>query len=143
MTVALSRSPLEPLQVALYQWLRDDKMLSGLVTGIFDRTAPEGQEYDYVTIGELLSTEDNDLSNFGREVTVTFHVWTKAHGNRPGFRIAARLIELLDHREREIDVDGHRIVSIRHEFDQALTDPDPEIRHHVVRFRIITTQNGD
>jgi hypothetical protein len=31
-------------------------------------------------------------------------------------------------------------VSIRNEFDQALTDPDPEIRHHVLRFRVITAQ---
>jgi len=32
------------------------------------------------------------------------------------------------------------IVSVRQEYDQALVDPDPQIRHHVLRFRIITAQ---
>jgi hypothetical protein len=32
------------------------------------------------------------------------------------------------------------VVRSEHQFSQALTVPDPEIRHHVVRFRIETAQ---
>ena len=41
-------------------------------------------------------------------------------------------------RPAERGLRGPRIV--RHEFDQALTDPNPELRHHVLRFRIVTDQ---
>lgn len=134
---AESASPLNPLQIALYERLTGDAELMGLVTGVFDH-APEGQAQPYVTIGETLSTPDNAHGVFGRQVVATVHVWTRARGNAPGQAIAARIVALLDH--RPLSVVGHRVVSVRCEFDQALRDPDPEIRHHVLRFRITTTQ---
>jgi hypothetical protein len=88
---------------------------------------------------------DNDHGGYGRQVTQTLHIWTKARGNATGQDIANRINELLDHQHDALTAAfqapaGHRVVSIRNEFDQALTDPDPEIRHHVLRFRVITAQ---
>lgn len=136
----ISKSPIHPLQTALYQRLAGDAALAALATGGVWDEVPEGAEHPYVRIGDHLSIEDNDHSGFGREVTVTIHVWSKARGNAQGQAIAARIGELLDEQERQLHVDGHRVVSCRSEFDQALADPNPEIRHHVIRFRIITTQ---
>ncbi|HEX6682431.1 MAG TPA: DUF3168 domain-containing protein [Candidatus Limnocylindrales bacterium] len=133
------RSPVHPVQVALYERLTDDPSLSALVTGVFDQV-PEGQPHPYVRIGDQLSIGDNDHSGYGRQITSTIHVWTRSRGNAEGQAIAARIAELLNEQERELDVDGHRVVSCRLEYDQALPDPDPQIRHHVVRFRITTTQ---
>lgn len=135
----ISQSPIHPVQVALYERLTGDPTLMGMVTGVFDQV-PEDQDKPYVRLGEHLSIPDNDHSGFGREITETLHVWTRERGNAAGQAIAARVIALLDHRPDDLVVDGHRVVSIRHEFDQALTDPDPEVRHHVIRFRIITDQ---
>jgi hypothetical protein len=131
------RSPLHPVQLAIHQRLTGDDILMNLVTGVFDQV-PEDQPHPYVRIGEHLSVPDNTHDSFGREVTVTLHVWTRARGNATGQAIADRVGVLLDH--QPLTVEGHRAVSVRQEFDQALRDPDPEVRHHVMRFRVTTTQ---
>lgn len=138
MTAPISRSPVHPVQKAVYGRLSGDPTLAGLVTGVYDEV-PEGTVHPYVRIGDHLSIPDNDHGGFGREITVTIHVWSRARGNSQGQAIANRIGELLDHR-RDLTVAGHRVISIRQEFDQALPDPDPELRHHVLRFRIITEQ---
>ncbi|MEU5950325.1 DUF3168 domain-containing protein [Micromonospora sp. NPDC047465] len=140
MTAPVSRSPLHAVQMALYRRLKDDPALTALATGGVWDEVPEGTPYPYIRIGDHLSTPDNDHGGFGREVTVTIHVWTKARGNSQGQGIAGRIGELLDHRPRDLAVVGHRVVSIRQEFDQAFPDANPELRHHVIRFRIITDQ---
>lgn len=147
--MATSKSPLNPLQRAIVTTLRADTTLAGLLAPALHVTpaAPAvldqvlgGQAYPYVRIGESNSTPDNDHSGFGRDVTQTLHIWTKTRGNITGQDIAARITELLDHRLDALTMTDHRVVSIRQEFDQALTDPDPDIRHHVLRFRVVTVQ---
>lgn len=141
MTEPVSRSPVHPVQVALYERLTRDAELMSLVTGVYDQV-PEGVARPYVRIGDHVSTADNDLTSYGRQILSTVHVWTEARGNAPGQQIANRIVELLDHQAAALSelVDGHRVVSIRHEYDQALPDPNPQIRHHVIRFRITTAQ---
>lgn len=151
----INRSPLNPLQAALVAVLRGDATLKTLLAPIKGMTPPtvavvdqppEGQAYPYVTIGEHISVPSYDLTSFGRDITETLHVWTRVNSNGPGQAIANRLIELLDHQHRALSAvpvlasAGQRIVRISCDFDQALRDPDPQIRHHVVRFRIETTQ---
>lgn len=140
MTAPVSRSPIHAVQVALYQRLTGDSALMTLLPGGVHDQVPEGTAYPYVRIGDHLSIPDNDHGGFGREITVTVHVWTRARGNAQGQQIADRIIELLDHQAPSLVVSGHRVVSVRCEFDQALTDPNPELRHHVIRFRIVTQQ---
>lgn len=148
-----SRNPLTPLQRVLLARLRADATLVSLLAPVKDVTPatpavvdqpPEGQVKPYVEIGDHLSIPDNDLSSFGREVTETFHVWTQTRSNGPGQAIADAITASLDHQVAAISAglaaSGHKCVSIRQEFDQALKDPDPQIRHHVVRFRIQTQQ---
>ena len=141
MTVPVSRSPLNPLQAAIYGRLAGDAALAAMVTDVYDQV-PEATVGDYLIIGDHLSTPDNDHGSFGREVTETVHIWTRRRGTKTGQDIAARVTELLDHQPRALSalLAGHRVVSIRCEFDQALKDPNPEIRHHVLRFRITTAQ---
>ena len=146
MTQPTSKSPLNALQKAMVTRLKADATLTALL-GAADRIVDqprEGMPYPYVRVGDALSTPDNTHTSFGREVVETLHVWTKERGTLTGQDIAGRIVELLDHKWRELSAllaaDGHKCVSIRAEFDQALTDPDPEIRHHVLRFRLQTEQ---
>lgn len=141
MTAPVSYSPVHAVQVGIYRRLTGDPVLMGMVVGVYDQV-PEDKPKPYVRIGDHLSIPDNAHGRYGREITSTIHVWTEALGNMQGQSIAARINELLDHRPYELSelVDGSRIVSIRNEFDQALTDSDPKVRHHVLRFRIITEQ---
>lgn len=115
--------------------------LLGNKPNVFDGP-PESATYPYVALGDHLSIPDNAQGQYGREVTETVHIWTKGRSNKDGQAIANRVSALLDHRVAELSaaLTGHRCVSIRQEFDQALRDPDPQIRHHVVRFRVQTQQ---
>lgn len=140
----VNRLPNSPVQGALYAILIGDAPLMALLPGGVNDQPPEGAMKPYVRLGDHLSTPDNDHTAFGREITETLHVWTKSRSNGPGQAIANRIVELLDHQVSTLSAalaaDGHECVSIRHEFDQALEDPDPQVRHHVVRFRICTSQ---
>lgn len=153
MTAPTTRNPATPIQRAIVAILRADSAFVGLLApikgvtpstpAVVDEPA-EGQSKPYIRVGDHLSTPDNDHTSKGREVTETIHVWTQARSNAPGQAIADRVTALLDHKvvgfSAALAADGHRCVTIRQEFDQALEDPDPQIRHHVLRFRIQTVQ---
>ncbi|MEX5636533.1 DUF3168 domain-containing protein [Parafrankia sp. FMc2] len=89
-----------------------------------------------MTLGEATEVPDNVHGGFGRQTVITLHVWTTARGYAQGSQIADRLIALLDH--QPLAIAGRRWISTRYEFGQALPDPDPRIRHHLLRFRITT-----
>jgi len=146
-------NPASAIQRSLVTILRGDPTLAGLLASIKNVTpatpavvdqAAEGQAKPYVRVGDHLSIPDYDHTSAGREVTETLHVWTQERSNGPGQAIADRVTALLDHQTAAfsavLETHGHRCVAIRQEFDQALEDPDPQIRHHVLRFRIQTEQ---
>lgn len=148
-----NHNPAIAIQRAIVERLRADATLITLLAPIKDVTPatpavvdqpPEGQLKPYIRIGDHLSIPDNDHTSFGREVTETLHVWTKERSSKPGQAIADAVTASLDHKVAEfsalLEPSGHKCVSIRQEFDQGLEDPDPQIRHHVVRFRIQTQQ---
>jgi hypothetical protein len=137
-------SPIGPLQVAMVALLKGDTDLVTLLGGqkVFDQRAPEGTQYPYVLVGDHLSIPDNTHTTSGRDITVTVHVWTRTRTNKQGQDIAAAVSALLDHQVAALNavLVGHKVVAIRNNFDQALTDPDPELRQHVLRFRVQTSQ---
>jgi hypothetical protein len=146
MTQPVSKSPLNPVQQAILAVLSGDAALVTLLGGagrILD-DVPEGQTYPYVVLGDHLSIADGSHTSYGRQVTETLHIWTQKKGNKSGQDILARIDALLHNKPAAMSAAlaslGHRCVSIRNEFDQALRDPDPRLRHHVVRFRVITAQ---
>lgn len=153
MTQPTLNLPTSAVQKAFVARLRGDATLAGMLATTKGVSPPtpavvdqvtEGQAYPYIRVGDHLSVGDNDLTSYGREITENLHVWTRTRGNGPGQAIANRCAALLDHQTAAISAllaaDGHKCVTIRLEFDQALTDPDPEIRHHVLRFRLQTQQ---
>ena len=153
MTTLPTRNPTTPIQRAIVARLRADSTLATLlasIEGVSPATPavvdqpPEGQTKPYIRVGDHLSIPDNCHTSMGREVTETLHIWTKARTSKQGQDIADAVTASLDHQVAAfsalLEVDGHRCVTIRQEFDQALEDPDPQIRHHVLRFRIQTEQ---
>lgn len=107
--------------------------------GVFDEVR-ENVKMPYVRIGELHSIPKNTHTSFGREVSCTIHTWTNDGTNLTAARIADQIQRALDHRPRDFEMPSNRTISIRLEFDQALKDPKPHVRHFVQRFRITTTQ---
>lgn len=138
----------QPVKVALYGVLTGDSTLIGMLAphprpgagkigGVYDG-APEGATYPYVDLGEAIETARNRHGGYGADVVVTLHVWSEQRGYKEGLDIVARLRRLLDH--RPLTVEGHQVVSVRHEQTLTLRDPNPELRHLPVRFRITTEQ---
>lgn len=135
MTTAVT--PMHPIQRAIYALLTGDTALTAMINGVFDHV-PEPKAHPYVEIGEAIETPRNSHGSFGRETSVTLHTWTNARGFAEGDAIVTRLMQLLDH--QPLTIDGQNHIATRYEFGQALRDPDPQIRHHVTRFRIVTEQ---
>lgn len=128
-----------PVQQAIYDRLTGDSNLMGLVSGVFDY-APEDVDHPYIVIGEVLTTPDNRHGGFGRSMLATLHIWTRSRGFASALTIEDRITQLLDH--QDLTIPGHHTVSVRYEFSQTLTDPEPpgDIRHIPIRFRVITEQ---
>lgn len=122
------------VQTAVYQALTADAELAGKV---WDEV-PEGTAMPYVVIGEAIETPDNRHGEFGWQTAVTLHVWSRRRGFSEANEIASRVVKVLDHRPLAVP-DRHHVVT-RYEFAQTLRDPQPGVRHVVLRFRILTEQ---
>ncbi|MFB7225239.1 DUF3168 domain-containing protein [Streptomyces sp. NPDC056227] len=133
-------SPMLPVQGAILQVLYDDGTLAGMVESIYDHL-PETATYPFVVLGEALETPDNRHGGFGRQTVITLHVWSQYRGYAEALRIGERITGLLDH--QPLNIFGLDHISTRFEFSQTLTDPEPpgDIRHLVLRYRIVTEQH--
>ncbi|MGA5374245.1 DUF3168 domain-containing protein [Streptomyces griseoincarnatus] len=135
-----AESAMRPVQAAVYARLTGDATLMALIRGVFD-FVPEPDAYPYVVIGEATEVPDNRHGGFGRQTVITLHVWTQSEGHGPGLTIGDRVTELLDH--QPLTITGLDHIATRFEFSQTLTDPEPpgNIRHVVLRYRIVTEQH--
>lgn len=129
-------TPLLPVQQAFYDRMTGDPTLMAMA-GVWDYV-PENASHPYVVLGEAIETPRNAHGEFGRETVETLHVWSRSRGFSEALTILSRLVELFDH--QPLTVDGQDMISVRYEFSQALRDPDPEIRHIPIRFRVTTEQ---
>lgn len=130
-----------PVQRSIYARLTGDPALMDLIKSVYDYL-PEDVPYPFVVIGEATEAPDNRHGGFGRQTVITVHVWTQYRGHTQGLTIAARVTELLDH--TPLPIDGLRHIATRFEFQQTLTDPTPpgNIRHVVLRYRVVTEQGS-
>lgn len=132
---ATASSPFNEVQKQMYA------ALSGNISaGVYDNV-PERTSKPWVTIGEVFGIPDNFHGGFGWDILATAHVWTKSLGFKSALDVAAEIIAILDHKRDSLDVPATwSIVSIRFVQLQTLRDPDPEIRHVPVQFRIVIHQ---
>lgn len=133
-------APMLAVQSAVYARLKGDVTLTGMISGVYDYV-PETAAYPFVVIGEALETPDNRHGGFGRQTVITLHAWSRYQGYAQVLRIGARVTELLDH--QPLTIPGLSWIATRFEFSQTLTDPEPpgDIRHLVLRYRIVTEQH--
>ena len=136
MTTPTAAAPFNALLTGLFATLSD-----GLDSaGVYD-DVPERITKPYITMGELFSVPDDWHGGFGWDILSTIHVWTKSRGFKTAVDIANEIIALLDHKLKAITLpDSWYVVSIRFVQLSTLRDPDPEIRHVPVQFRIVIHQ---
>jgi hypothetical protein len=133
----IADSPAEAIQVAVFARLSADAPLAALGATVVDDT--DGATYPYVSIGEGTETADNAHDRFGRDSTITMHVWSSEKGFQQANRITNRIVQLMDH--QPLTVEGHTVIAIRSLTITRMRDPrEPFVRHVAVPFRVVTAQ---
>jgi hypothetical protein len=130
-------SALWPLQLAVVQKLQDHEPLMALVSGVYDEV-PEKAAHPYVTLGSITETADDAHNTPGLEATVVLHIWSKYLGYREAAQILAQLDAALD--RQPLEVAGFTDVSIAHRQHTSMRDPNPDIRHITVSYRVWLTR---
>ncbi|HET8684977.1 MAG TPA: DUF3168 domain-containing protein [Micromonosporaceae bacterium] len=138
MTAPVRRGAAAPIQAAVYAALAGDQELSAMVGGRVHDHVPEPAVYPYVTVGEAVESPDDTLDRFGADTMIVVHVWSEYRGYAQGNAIAGRIQALLD--RQPLTVSGHLVVAVRFKQTQPARDPDPQLRHVVVRFQVVTEQ---
>ncbi|XKK40314.1 DUF3168 domain-containing protein [Nocardiopsis sp. ARC36] len=121
-----------PIQQAIYQRLSTDPALTALAT-VCDEV-PEPAPYPHVAFGEFIEERLDTHDNQGLDVAVILHIWSKYRGYAETARILAHLDRLLD--RQPLTVVGFEDVSVFREHHRMMRDPDPDIRHCPVRYRV-------
>ncbi|WP_116048606.1 DUF3168 domain-containing protein [Amycolatopsis palatopharyngis] len=128
-----------PVQVAMRAKLLSDPQLLEVVSGVFDYVDGTAT-FPYLTVGQATEVPDDAHDAQGLAVTVTIHVWSKYKGFAEALAILGHVDRLLD--RQPLAVAGFTDVSVAREFHETLRDPDPQIRHIPVRFRIWLTKEN-
>ncbi|MEU1805837.1 DUF3168 domain-containing protein [Streptomyces sp. NPDC019937] len=129
-----------PLQRAVYAALTADTPLMSLVTGVYDEVR-ESAAFPYVSFGSITELVDDAHNQRGLTTNLVLHVWSTQLGFREAAEVFAALDAVLD--RRPLAVDGFKDVSVAHQQHQELRDPDPEIRHINVTYRVWMTKEEE
>ncbi|MGE8941217.1 DUF3168 domain-containing protein [Leptospira interrogans] len=102
---------------------------------IYDHV-PRGASYPYLTFGQMTARDWNSGDEAGDEHVVTLHIWSQAAGRGQAQQIIWAVREALH--DRDLVLDGHRLINLRHEFSEARRESDGERFHGIVRLRAVT-----
>jgi hypothetical protein len=124
------------LQEAVFAMLAADAELATLLGGpnVFDG-APRNAEAPYVHLGEAQARDWSTASEAGLEVQFAVVAWSRQPGRSEALQIAERVRVLLD--DAPLDVEGWRLVNLRHVATETARNDKPEGRRAVVRFRAV------
>jgi hypothetical protein len=124
------------LQEAVFEALVDDVPLVALLGGakVFDG-APRNAEAPYVYLGEVVARDWSTATEAGTEISFAIVVWSRAPGRSEGLLVAERIVALLH--DAAVDLDGFRLVNLRHLATETARVETPEGRRTVVRFRAV------
>jgi hypothetical protein len=124
------------LQEAVFAALSADLELQALLGGphVFDG-APRNAEAPYVHLGESETRDWSTATEAGTEISFALVVWSRQPRRAEALAIAERVRELLH--DAALDVDGARLVNLRHVATETARNEKPEGRRAVVRFRAV------
>lgn len=95
---------IEQLKVAVYSTLTtlSSPLQGSSSTGVFDSVAPTNQPFPYLVMAQSTEIADDTLGKAGREVTITFGVWSQEQGSKQGMTLYDLLLQALVHQETTI-----------------------------------------
>ena len=127
------------LQEAVFAALSADAPLTALLGGakVFDG-APRNAEAPYVHLGEIVARDWSTATEVGTEILFAVVLWSRALGRSQGLLIGERVVALLH--DAALDLDGFRLVNLRHVATETARVETPEGRRTVVRFRAVVEE---
>jgi hypothetical protein len=98
--------------------------------------APANVPFPYLTFG-LTSMQDwSTGTEDGNEHIFTVHVWSKAKGLSETLELMEAVRTVLH--DASLSLQGHHLVNLRREFEEARFDDDLVVHHGILRFRAVT-----
>lgn len=127
------------LQKAIFSKLTTDGATLAALGGahIYD-DAPPRPQYPFMTFGQSSERDWSTGTDVGYEHLVTLHVWSKAAGRKETEAVISAARDALH--DQLLDVTGHTLINLRHEFSEARRSGDGETFHGIVRFRAVTEE---
>ncbi|MCH9806765.1 MAG: DUF3168 domain-containing protein [Alphaproteobacteria bacterium] len=125
------------LQKAVFAALTGDtSLISAIGAGkVFD-DVPRTAEFPYVTFAQSQVRDWATGTDPGHEHVLTLHVWSRENGRREVHEVMDLLISALH--EAHLNLAGHRLINLRHEFSEARREADGETYRGIVRYRAVT-----
>ena len=121
-----------PLQVAVRAALLADAPFMAKAQAVLD--SPRDQDYPYVVIGDVTEVTSGTFGKHGVDVTQTLHVYSRYAGMREAALILNEAVRVL-HATR-LTVDGFEPVILWYDGGDAVREPDGDVRHAIMRFRV-------
>lgn len=127
----------QALQAAIYETLSADAGVLAAIGGprIYDHV-PRKANYPYVTFGQTTVQDWSAGSELADEHTITLHVWSLAAGRNEIHAIIGAIRAALH--DRELPIEGHRVINFRHEISEVRRETDGERFQGIVQFRAVT-----
>lgn len=129
-----------PVQEAVHAKTTGNGPLMDLISGVYDEV-PEPAVFPYVSFGSTTEVVDDAHNQTGLAVNLVLHIWSKYRGFKEAAAVLAALDAVLD--RQPLTVAGYRDVSVAHQQHQVLRDPDPDIRHISVSYRVWLTKEQE
>ena len=125
------------LQKAIHAALTNASALTALTGGIrvFD-DVPRNPAYPYVTHGESVVRDWSTSTDEGHEHSVSVHVWSQGAGRKQAHDILGAIEQTLD--SQALPLDGHRLITLRHEHSEVRRESDGETWRGLLRLRATT-----
>jgi hypothetical protein len=129
------------LQQALFLRLKSDATLSALLGGAgLVENPTRNVAYPYVTCGQTCAFDWDSGSENRDNQLITFHVWSKAHGEAETLAIMKAIEDRLANAALVVGPRGETRLSL--EFTEARYDEDLLVYHGLLRFRALTEQDA-
>lgn len=124
-----------PLQKAVFAQLKNDPVLSGVITGVYDHV-PQSATYPYITLGGSSVMDWSSKTFKGQDHRFELHIWSAKPGHREIKELQEAVKAALD--DVDLVIDGHDLVVLRFEFAQMLFEASGPLHHSINRFRALT-----
>jgi Protein of unknown function (DUF3168) len=125
------------LQKAVHVALTNANALTALMGGVrvFD-DVPRNTAFPYITHGESVVRDWSTSTDEGHEHSVSIHVWSQGAGRKQAHEILGLIERTLD--DQALPLDGHRLISLRHEHSEVRRESDGETWRGLLRLRATT-----